>query len=87
MGRLGPPAQQPILSICSMETDVTDTNPRLKTSSFAPPRSLRNRVLAGTALGLLIAGGLAAGDSIFTNHPAFAAAVPARGEGDCCSAQ
>src|SRR5437868_2127613 len=51
-------------------------NTEHKPSTFAASRSLRNRALAGTALGLLLAGALAAGDSMLGNHSAFAAGVP-----------
>jgi serine protease Do len=53
---------------------LSDTNPTKK--PLAPRRSLRAQALAGTALGLLLAGAFAAGDAAISNHPAYAAAIP-----------
>jgi serine protease Do len=66
------------MAIVQKEPVLTDANPKPKTSPFSltAPRSLRNRALAGTALGLLLAGAFAAGDSLLSNHPALAAAIP-----------
>ena len=57
---------------------MANTDPTLNPNSppFKTRRSTRNQALAGTALGLLIAGALVAGDSIFSDRSASAAVVP-----------